>query len=189
MNILFIDTETTGTDPSKHALLQVSAVLFSDGKNVALFNEQIKHDFAEVDLGALRVNRVKLGQIQSYGNDQRTVMTRLVDFLLELRERHTDIIVCGHNVNFDVQFLSAALKQIGVSNLSAVLPFRVMDTASIGLFLNSTGKLNTRGKYSLSELMKALDIKEPERRHDSLVDALCTAEVFYALQKLLGNAQ
>lgn len=185
MNVLFIDTETTGTDPTKHSLIQIAAELHKDGLCVAKFNRTIKHDQVSVDLGALKVNRIGLGRLDSYGLPLKVVLTEFVDFLLDINGRYSDVVVCGHNVNFDVQFITEALRSIGVSNLSALLPFRVLDTASIGLYLHSAGKLDTKGKFSLSALMAALKIKEPESRHEASTDVECVSQVLYALQNLL----
>lgn len=188
MNILFIDTETTGTDPKKHALLQIAAEFHKDGTCVEKFSENISQDYAHIDLGALRVNGVSASQVSSYGNPARTVLVKFVDYLLMLNKRYGSFVVCGHNVNFDIEFIKNALVNQGMDNVSALLPYRVLDTATIGLFLNSVGQINTDGKYSLLALLKALNVEvDKDSLHNAVTDVQVTAEVFYKMQQKLRS--
>jgi len=64
MNILFLDLETTGTNPDIHSIIQIGAALFVQGEKI----DQFKIDLAPregstIDLGALKVNKHNLSTV------------------------------------------------------------------------------------------------------------------------------
>ena len=191
MNLLFLDTETSGLDPQSNGILQLSAEFHSDGKLVNSFNERIKHDSIKVDLGALKVNRIKLGQVDSLGLPHDFVMAKFVDWLLMLHEQYSNIVVVGHNLSFDVNFIKAALQKMGCYNVDAVLPYRVIDTSGLARFLASLGVkeldevFNAAQGSSLAAIAKGLGLKVPTELHNSAVDVELTAAVFYKFQQLM----
>src|SRR5690348_16006460 len=107
MNILFLDTETTGQDENKHQLVQIAAEYHVDGKCVAKFNKRfapLKLQNTVVNLQALKYNGLGLKQLSSLG-DPGLGVVEFGDFLLGLKSEKP-IIVCGHNVDFDIRFIN-----------------------------------------------------------------------------------
>jgi DNA polymerase III alpha subunit (gram-positive type) len=190
MNLLFLDIETTGLDPDLHRIIQVSAEFHSNGKLVEKFNERICHNLPNVDLGALKVNRIDYGRLHTYGKTEVTTITLFLDFLLNLNKQHKDIVLVGNNVAFDVSFIKQTLKRLGITGLDSILPYRVIDTAGITRFLQSLDTEPFKGllgdkSQSLSVTAKALGLELPENLHDSAADVELTATVFYTFQQLL----
>src|SRR3989442_661734 len=113
MNILFLDLETTGLDPKTSAILEIGAALYLEYDHnfpISTFNRKVKYmQLPEIQLGALGVNGVQLANMgTNVTNDAQTYPNPLLDFvdwLVELKSKHKDFVVCGHNVTFDINFL------------------------------------------------------------------------------------
>ena len=68
MNILFIDSETTGTDATKHTAIEISCRLDVNGQTVSRFTRRFFNPTnAAINLGALRVNKVPLKELIDLG--------------------------------------------------------------------------------------------------------------------------
>jgi DNA polymerase III epsilon subunit-like protein len=206
-NILFVDTETTGLDPEKNRLLQIAARLDVDKSTgveglIEYFETHVGHfmffDNApvfEISLGALKVNKRSLlntnptppGSPIPAGEamvmEERVAITRFVEWLLVMHRKYGDFLLAGHNVDFDIRFLNAALRRAGIVGLDELVGHRRVDTAPIALFLKDAGILKIE-KGSLEETAKALGIST-EGQHDAKFDVDLTASIYYEMKKLV----
>jgi DNA polymerase III epsilon subunit-like protein len=205
MNILFLDTETTGLDPENNRIIQIAARLDasqpgeSGPKGVTeYFNTRVGHFMFlddkpqfDVSLGALKVNKRSILDVNT--NDmlpntpksdriphERAALIMFVDWLLQMNQKYGDSILCGHNVQFDEKFINSALKRNGISGLNDLVGYRRLDTASIAGFLRLMGVLQTE-KSSLEETAKAMGITT-EGLHDAKFDVDLTAFVLYGME-------
>jgi len=202
MNILFLDTETTGLDPVKNRLLEISArldvdafVSSKDGKGVLPERFNIKmlmpyYDESMITLGALKVNKRKLIEDRvinekAFSSDSGAV--EFVDWLLRMHQKYGDFVVCGHNIVFDISFISEALKRMGIEGLKDLTGYRMIDTASIATFMRFAGLLNIE-KSSLSDIGKAMNIPV-DGLHDATFDVDLTASVLYAMVKRVTDVK
>ena len=105
MNVLFIDTETTGRDPQRQGILQIAAEYHEDGNKVSSFNVKFCPSTEEthVDLYALKYNGFGFSAIESLG-DERIAMGKFLDYILSLPKK--DVFLCGHN---ESRFLRARM--------------------------------------------------------------------------------
>lgn len=201
MNILFLDVETTGLDPHKHALLQIAAEYYEDGKLVSSFDENVRNMGAAVNLGALKVNKLTAQAITtganvdpSGGQNGADPVIKFVDYLLGLGKKVT---VCGHNVAFDLGFIKVAMAQRGFEGLESVLSHKVLDTATLALALQEAG-IYTGDKTSVADLAAefGVETKLPvsedklslivnNNLHNAAVDVHVTAKIYFAMIKRL----
>lgn len=103
MKYIVIDTETTGLDPKKHELLSLGAIVMIDGNIVESIEIKIKpRNIDQADAEALRINGYSPYRWKNAieGDSAVTIIKHL--FLC-----HSDAILVGHNVNFDIKFLRA----------------------------------------------------------------------------------
>ena len=64
---IYVDLETTGTDPEKHEIIEVGAVVFKAGVEVAQFSELVNPGeaaLAAADPRALDVNKIDLAEVR-----------------------------------------------------------------------------------------------------------------------------
>lgn len=187
MNLLFLDTETTGTDPKKHAVIEIAAQLHKDGTKVAEVNEQFFDKRSPVSLQALKYNNTRVEGLYAKKDESIGFMT-FVDWVLSLKMDSLPIIV-GHNVSFDVKFLHALFDKYGIDQVTEVLGYKTLDTCVIAQYLIMAGKLTTEGnKTTLAAIAKALNIDVTKYTlHCAKDDVALTAEVFYGLINLLKS--
>lgn len=68
MNQVYVDLETTGVDPEKHEIIEVGAIVFQDGKEIAAFSEIVypgEAAIAAANPQALDVNKIDLNEVRA----------------------------------------------------------------------------------------------------------------------------
>lgn len=186
MNILFIDVETTGTDPSKHNMIEFAGRLDSDGKTVTRFHTKFFNpQNATIDLGALRVNKTSLSSLLALKPEIQEA-AHLVDWLLELPTKvQGPIVVCGQNVQFDMGFIKALLGRYGVVGIESIVGYKYVDTFSLAVALKEAGILKA-DKTNLAAIGQAVGIDTSKYDlHTAEGDTNLVADVYYALIKSL----
>ena len=187
MNILFIDTETTGTDPKKHGIIEIAAEFHVNGKKVSEFNTKFFGRNHQVSMGALKVNKGSIQGLLKLEAEEKGVV-EFVDWLLALDSREP-ITICGHNVHFDISFIKALLDKYAIEEWDQAVSYRHLDTCSIGRFLIESGVLRTpigKSGANLSNVATCLGINLAGRSlHTAKDDVALTAEVYYKMLELV----
>lgn len=187
MNILFLDLETTGLDENKHAVIEIACRLDVDGKKISSHNTKFYNPQTNTDMAALKVNKARLAKLMSHKQEVAEVAS-FVDWVLDASDKvKGPIMLCGHNVPFDIKFLTALLAKYGVHGFDLVAGGKdLLDTRIIAQGLILAGKLKVEGKFNLENLAKALGIDTSGMElHTASVDVELTAQVLYKLIKLM----
>lgn len=193
MNILFIDTETTGVDAEKHSIIQIGAALYTNGKLVDDFEIDMRpKEGSHVALGALKVNNNSITALDSK-LDRGIALKKFLDFVMGLKYEGK-LFICGHNVHFDIAFIKKLLLDFNIEEWDSVVSYRIIDTNTIGRFLLDTDVLevpeNAPRGSGLKNLALALGIEVRGRKlHTALEDVKLTADVYYAMVKLVGEVR
>ena len=167
--IAIVDLETTGLDPATHEIIQVAVrVMRPDGRIVEDYEVKVLPEHIETaNKIALRVNK--------YSEEAWEDAIPLVDAMSTLRVLLKRRVICGQNVNFDLGFLYAAFKQVG---LSPSWDRRFIDTMTLAYVNLVPLGLD---KISLESTCDFLGISN-EGAHDALVDVRRTYEVYLQLR-------
>lgn len=187
MNILFIDTETTGQNPNRNTLVEIAARLDVDGKTVDKFETKLFNPKSVTHLGALKYNGLKLDDLTKMPVEIEGLM-KFLDWLLTLQDKYKGTLyICGQNVGFDIRFIWAALSKYDIEGLDDIMGFKVLDTFGLALALHQVGKLQTKdNKLSLSDIAEGLGINLSGRNlHTAMADVDLVAEVLYKLLELM----
>jgi DNA polymerase III epsilon subunit-like protein len=180
--ILFIDTETGGIDPASHSLLSLALVVWKELEVRATIEILVNDGVLNVTEKALEINGINLSEHKKKAVSPVLALQQLDQFLDIHFSRDEKIILGGHNINFDVNFLNAFLIRNGY-NFQQRFSHRFIDTSSILFYLYLTGKL----KRKLTASQDAFDyfgITVPGR-HTALGDAFATAQLFGKLVSIL----
>lgn len=175
-----LDCETTGLDPLKNEVIELSVRRMTDGKQKTWFIKP--KNINNIDLASLKLNHHLLDDLlhktsegrEKYKN-QEDVLIEVENFLNEDGQATKDRIPMGHNVGFDVTFL----KQLWNNNNAAdTYPFgyHTVDTM-IMEFMTDLAKGQMKDSYSLSAISKHYGVKN-EKAHSADADVKCTAKVF-----------
>lgn len=190
-----IDLETGGFSPQKHAVLQVAAILFREGKPVGEF--EVKS--GPMQLGgpcvtedALKANGIDLDEHMKVAVPEEEAFSRLKDwFQVECgfgRKKENRPWVVGQNLGFDLRFLQAMSDRVKVPVWYFIDPKKTIDTLQIARALQFKGAL-PEGSAKLEELAKSLGVAAAERYHDALEDCRVTGRVFLRLVGLMVPTQ
>lgn len=111
MKLLFFDLETTGTQPDKHGIHQLSGAVVINGEIKEKFDFRVQpHPGAVIEQSALDVAGVTLGQIQAYP-PMSAVFGQFIGMLSKYVDRYDKkdkMFLAGYNNGpFDNQFLRA----------------------------------------------------------------------------------
>jgi DNA polymerase III epsilon subunit-like protein len=185
MNILYIDTETTGIDPQNNSIIELAAILEVEGKIVDTFQETLAPKVnGNISLEALKVNKNSITKVLAFEDRQQKVL-KFIDWLLRFN-LSGPLYICGHNVAFDIAFIKETLKEFNISGWDSAVSYRLIDTSTIGTFLINSGVINLSDGMpkgsSLEKLALALNIEVRGRKlHSAMGDVELTREVYQAL--------
>jgi DNA polymerase-3 subunit epsilon len=184
-NIVVIDTETGGTDPSEHSLLSIALVRVgrytTDGAPVS-GEWFVREPVLSVTPKALEINQIDLRTIGARGYSPRGVCAALESFFVQQDMDPGKTILCGHNVAFDVGFLKRLYRLRDLNDYP--FNYRTIDTHAIMWALGAAGKMPMCS--SLDEGLAHFNIKVPEgERHTALGDAVATSKLLLSLLTLM----
>lgn len=175
-DILVIDVETTGINPSVDTIVQLAALILDKD------NLEICHEFSSFIRPESSISE---NAKATHGLDENALRNaeNSCDVLLKFQNfAPPTVLLAGHNVSFDVNFLKKAYTRC---NLSFPFDYHTIDIWSIAFFMlgASDVKLET---YSLSVLANYFGIARSEK-HDALEDVRVSAHILKSLFGLIGD--
>lgn len=191
MELVFVDLETGGLDPQRHAITQIAAIACDESLNeLETFECKCRFKPESADPEALALNSYNADVWAREAIDPREACSRLSEFL----KRHADVRMLskagreywvaqlvGHNAaTFDGPFLQAWYKR-----LDQWMPagYRVLCTLQRAQwwFLERP-EVTPPESFKLTDLAKYFGVELPEA-HDALADCRATVGLYRALCK------
>jgi len=183
-NILVIDTETGGFDPSTHSILSLGAV-WLNGENLgATFETLVSEPTFVADSDALKVNKLTQSKVETDGVSPSNAVAMLGQFINESARDGSEIVLAGHNTWFDVGFLKRLYRLANVT-FPRAFSHRYIDTSAIIQFLRFAGVLQL-STGSSDEIFQFFGVEIGEDlRHTALGDAVATAQLLVRLREFI----
>lgn len=186
--VLFLDTETGGTDEQLYDLLTLGMVLV-DEKDFSRHGEFYGHlelESYRVTPIAMRINKINLAEIdrEGVGYPKEEMINAIYRFLSRHKES-LPITVIGHNVDFDLRFLRKLFKDCNRDDeFYDVFSYRKIDTSTL---LQTVSILKPEYNISsLSDAIKFFNVKfDMYKRHNALEDAKGTIQVYENLLRMI----
>lgn len=178
-DMLWVDTETTGTDPQEHEIIELAAVRRTvDRREIGRFSVKVHPKHLETaQPRALEVNGYTpegwLGAVHL-----EDALGKLFD-LAELGDQAP--VLAGHNVGFDRAFIRAAYDSEGL--VHAPLDYHAIDTASLAWPLCAAGRIDG---ISLAKVCTFFGISN-EGEHGAMRDVERAIAVYDALVPPLSS--
>lgn len=158
-NITTLDFETTGFNAELHEIIQIGAVKYKNGVEVARF-ERFAEPFYPIPW--------KITQITGISTEMVMGAPPIEESLRELHEFLRGETIVAHNASFDMKFLLANLERYEID----YEPFKVVDTVKLAR-KSIIGVPN----YKLPTLKEFLGIDIGS--HRAIDDCLVTGELYY----------
>jgi DNA polymerase III epsilon subunit-like protein len=175
--MIIIDVEASGTDYSKHSIVSLGAIDFSNPKNRFYMECQVWPGAHIMD-DALVVNGFSEAEIT---DAKKPSEAELVTQFLEWSYGMADRTLVGQNISFDRDFVKHACQR---AHLDFNLPYRTLDTHTLcWMHMVKRGfevPIDPQHKRSLLDLDAVLNycgITSEPQPHNALTGAMCHAEV------------
>ena len=195
--VLWVDLETTGTNPLRHGIIQLAALVEIDNEIVEEVDLRMrpmtKH---EVDAEALEVNGVTEAQINEWPaqSDQYAAFTELLERYVNRYEKLDKFVLAGYNINaFDELFLRQMFldnaktreerKYGGYFGSWFFWPKRDVQTYVAEHILEHTMRLKN---YKLETVCAQFGIQI--NAHDALSDIRATRQLYRVLRYSISTA-
>lgn len=194
MKFIFIDTETSGFDSKKNALIQVGGIVDIDGEIKEEFNFKLRPYGGEEWLeSAYETNHISQEMAETFDDPSEcfTNFKGILDKYINRYDKQDKAFFTAYNANFDTDFVRAwFVKEAttardaqfgnGFGNYFWVPSLDVMQVALIRT-LKSRDQFQN---FQLGTVCQMLGVEfNPEDAHDALYDIRKTRELFYALKK------
>jgi len=175
---VIIDIETAGFDAKKNPVLEIAAVIveYDDQENLVITEDYsanvIPFEGSILDPAALKFTGIDPYHPFRMSVTEKEALAKLFKpiKLAVKRNNCTRAILVGHNPNFDINFMNAAIERSKVKR-SPFHPFSTFDTATLGGLMYK--------QTVLAKIGKAADMQwDNEQAHSALYDAKQTAEIF-----------
>jgi len=172
--ILWIDLETTGLDPDKHGVIQISALYEEDNEikdRINLKSGVFEKDI--IDERAMEINGIKPMDLIKYPEPK----IAMADFLLFL-ENYVDkgdykdkIYLAGYNTSFDISFLKNWFQKNSNYDFNKYFHRKFIDVMQVAIFFNYNKIIQTKNN-KLKTMCDYFGIELAP--HDAMNDILAT---------------
>jgi len=180
MNLLWIDTETTGLDANRNDTIQIACIPVINGVQMPAFMEYGQPvNWGNIAQEAVNIHGITVERMQTF-QPQEQLLNNFVNFLRQFGVRFG---VAGHNVGFDKKMLSGLFSRHDRNtDFFSLFNLDVHDTLYRARSLK--GKLKTDNN-KLETLCKHFDIEI--QAHDALSDISANIQLDVFLAELLGE--
>ena len=187
MKKIWIDTETTGLNPTRHAIVQLAGIVEVDGEVKEEFDIRMRpFSGAHIDSRALECNGLTREQVMAYPEQHEgfrqfcAIMERHIDVF----DREDKFTLAGYNPKFDEDFLRALFNMNGSKYFGSYFWFPSIDTAAFAHeYLCSIGRRQKMPNCKLGTVAEELGLSLPDNLHDALADIRLTRQVWLTVRE------
>lgn len=122
MKLLYLDTETTGTNEAIHGVIQIAALMEVDGVVVGQYETLVRPwDTCQIAEGALEVSGITIEQMVDAPPEDYAVatFTRWLQKFISKFDKKDKAFMIGFNTPFDDRFLRALCDRVGEKYLGS----------------------------------------------------------------------
>lgn len=182
MKLVFFDLETTGTNPGKHGIHQISGQIVIDGVVKESFDFHVQpNPKALIEEEALKVGGVTREQILAYPPMQQVYqefVAMLGKYVDKFNKKDKFFLVGYNNAAFDNQFLRGFFLQNGDVYFGSWFWSNSIDVMVLASAYLATRRPEMEN-FKLSTVAKTLDIVvNDDSLHDAMYDIELTKAVF-----------
>ena len=189
MKLLYLDTETTGLDPVKNGIHQISGIIEIDGKVVEEFDIKFRpiEKRELVSPEALKVSGLSVEDLrartvssfEAYGQ-----LVKIFDKYIDRYKKTDKFNMVGQNTKFDYDFLAEWFRKHGNQYLYAYIFYHLIDIISTTAVFKLAGKMDV-SDMKLATVAKFFGIEL--KAHDAQNDIRATREIFKRYLKLISQ--
>nr|DAJ89854.1 MAG TPA: DNA polymerase III subunit alpha [Caudoviricetes sp.] len=188
MKLVFFDLETTGTNPGKHGIHQISGQIVIDGVIKETFDFHVQpNPKALIEDEALKVGNVTREQILAYPPMQQVYqefVSMLGKYVDKFNKKDKFFLVGYNNAAFDNQFLRGFFLQNGDVYFGSWFWANSIDVMVLASAYLATRRPDMEN-FKLSTVARTLGVDvQSESLHDAMYDIELTKAVFDIITKI-----
>jgi len=177
--MIVVDIESTGVNSTKHSLVSIGAIDFSN-PNREFYDECKIWNGASIMDEAMEINGFSEKEVQDENKRSEGEIVKAFLSWVGESEEHT---IAGHNVHFDLSFIQEACRRAGID---FTLAHRLIDLHSISYFhmFRNKGEVprkKRRSALNSDKVMEYVGIPEEPKPHIAINGARWEAEAFSRL--------
>jgi len=170
-NIVFLDTETTGTDMEHDRIIEIGAIKCnSEMQIVGEFKEYVNNEGRHLPVGAVRVHKIYYDKVEN--------APRFVEIIDKLMAFVKDCKIVMHNSKFDTNMLDAAMKRCKKQSFSSQVD-AIYDTM---LLKDEWGYSFTGNSLNAFCNHFGIELGDRVETHGALIDSKLLMQVFVAMK-------
>jgi DNA polymerase-3 subunit epsilon len=185
MKLLFFDLETTGTNPGRNGIHQISGQIVIDGKHVQDFDFHVRpNPKAVIEDAALNVGGVTREQVLAYppmGQVYKEFVAMLDKYVDKYNKKDKFFLVGYNNAAFDNQFLRGFFLQNGDNYFGSYFWSNSIDVMVLASAYIADRRADMEN-FKLSTVAKFLGVSVSD---DSLHNALYDIELTRAVYEIV----
>lgn len=188
MKLVFFDLETTGTNPGKHGIHQISGQIVIDGVIKETFDFHVQpNPKALIEDEALKVGNVTREQILAYPPMQQVYqefVSMLGKYVDKFNKKDKFFLAGYNNAAFDNQFLRGFFLQNGDVYFGSWFWANSIDVMVLASAYLATRRPDMEN-FKLSTVARTLGVDvQSESLHDAMYDIELTKAVFDIITKI-----
>lgn len=190
LKMLFIDTETTGTDPVVNDIIQAAGKILVNGEVKEEFDilcQPFDHD--TIEDGALKVNGRTKEELKTFPAPETLYNTLQPMFKKYVNpfNKQDKFIAGGQNVKFDLGMMHENFKKNGDDFFFSFVHAATFDTLNLAIMLEMKEKRKIfTPNYKLESICKCLGVKL-DNAHNALADIESTMECARIMWKRIAG--
>lgn len=185
MKLIYLDTETTGVDCKRHAIVQVAGILSVDGKETEFNIEMQPFAGAAVERLALWKNSYTMEELagKQSSEDGYKQFHELISGTVDRFDKTDKLTLVGYNAVFDAGFLREWYKRNGNEFYGSYFHNPPLDVMQLAAWYMVGKRINLKD-FRLVTVYEAIMGKPLEDAHDALADIRATRELVSHIFKL-----
>lgn len=187
MKLLYLDTETTGTNEAIHGIIQIAALMEIDGQVVGQYETLVRPwDTCQIAEGALAVSGITIEQMVNAPPEDYAVdtFTRWLSKYISKFDKHDKAFMVGFNTPFDDKFLRALCDRVGERYLGSFKWPDLLDVRGFAAYYLGSERSHM-GNFRLSDVAakvlndaEMLEALNGEDFHSAMADIRVTRAVW-----------
>lgn len=186
MKKIFLDVETTGTEPKVHAIIQIAGIIEINGRTVDQFNWKLKPPMgALIEDKALEVNGISRAALADFP-DQGEVFSSFLYMLDQHVDRFSKsdkFFLYAYNAPFDTEFMRAWFNRNASKYFGSYFHFPSIDVA----VLAGEKLQHVRGSmfnFKLATVAQHVGLDTAGALHDAMFDVQLTYDLYNRLGEM-----